>query len=240
MIKDCENNIIDISFGDNPISKVYSGDSLIWEKTEQDYIKDGLFLHLDGADCAGSTWVDKVSGKVLSLSGSVPSVSNGGVVFNGASVFYNTEIVPPLYTAATIEVVVNNRVNESTGKWIVGHHLNNGVCYTINTGLLESSFRLSTTNYQRRKGSKRGVIYTHSMTTSYNIANKVVAALGSNDYWGLGYCFSVGGKITNSSFGRDKMCKSTVYQIRIYNRKLTQEEILYNQSIDIKKYNISV
>lgn len=240
MIKFIENDTTKAYVGSTEVSKVYLGNELVWEEGEPDYIQNGLFLHLDGADCTGSTWTDKVSGRILSLSGSVPSVSNGGVVFNGASVFYNTEIVPPLYNAATIEVVLNNRVSESTGKWIVGHNLNDGICYTINSGNLESSFRLGSTKYQRRKGSKRGVIYTHSITTSYNIANKVAAALGSNDNWGLGYCFSVGGKITNSSYARDKMCKSTVYQIRIYNRQLTQSEILYNQSIDIKKYNISV
>ena len=31
----------------------------------------------------------------------------------------------------------------------------------------------------------------------------------------------------------------TVYQIRIYNRKLTSDEILYNQALDMKKYNIT-
>lgn len=238
MIKDCENNIIDISFGDNPISKVYSGNSLVWEKTEQDYIQDGLFLHLDGADCAGSSWVDKVSGKVLSLSGSVPSVSNGGVVFNGASVYYNTTVTLPTFSAATIEVVAIHRVNDYTGRWIVGSNAGNQIWYTINTGAQQTSIRGA--SYTRRMSPAYNKLTTHSITTSYNIINKVSRGNGSNDSWGYGYCFSVGGKITNSSFGRDKACKSTVYQIRIYNRKLTQAEILYNQSIDIKKYNISV
>ena len=238
MIKDCENNIIDISFGDNHISKVYLGNSLVWEKTEQDYIQDGLFLHLDGADCAGSTWVDKVSGKVLSLSGSVPSVVNGGVVFNGASVYYNTTVTLPTFSAATIEVVAIHRVNDYTGRWIVGSNAGDQIWYTINTGGEQTSIRGA--SYTRRRSPRYNQLTTHSITTSYNIINKVSKGNGSNDSWGYGYCFSVGGKITNSSFGRDKACKSTVYQIRIYNRKLTQAEILYNQSIDIKKYNISV
>ena len=205
------------------------------------YITDGLVFHLDGTDCTGTQWQDRISGKILSLSGSAPSVSNGGVVFNGASVFYNTTIIPPAYNVGTIEVVLNNRVTESTGKWIVGHGTADGICFTINTAYHETSFRLSTSNYPRRLGlTENNKIYTHSITTTYNIVNKQSKNSASNDYWGLGYCFSVGGKITNNSFARDKMCKSTVYQIRIYNRKLTYNEIINNQTVDIEKYNISI
>lgn len=238
MIRIGETEIADITFGSTPVQQVYMGSTLVWQKGEPDYIKNGLFLHFDGADCAGSTWTDKVSGTVLSLSGSVPSVVNGGVVFNGASVYYNTSVTLPTFSAATIEVVAIHRVNDYTGRWIVGSNAGNQIWYTINTGGQQTSIRGA--SYTRRMSPGYNQLTTHSITTSYNIINKVSKGNGSSDSWGYGYCFSVGGKITNSSFGRDKACKSTVYQIRIYNRKLSQAEILYNQNIDIKKYNISI
>ncbi len=47
----------------------------------------------------------------------------------------------------------------------------------------------------------------------------------------------IGGRVDGSNI---VTFKGDIHAIRVYNRLLTEDEILYNQTIDIKKYNIPI
>lgn len=56
----------------------------------------------------------------------------------------------------------------------------------------------------------------------------------SQDTWFL----RTGGTFVGSRSINNAFFKGTIYQIRIYNRALTQQEIINNQTIDMQRYNI--
>ena len=47
----------------------------------------------------------------------------------------------------------------------------------------------------------------------------------------------IGGRVDGSN---RVTFKGDIHAIRVYNRLLTEDEILYNQNIDIQKYNIAI
>ena len=201
------------------------------------YIQDGLFFHLDGADCNGSTWADKISGKVLTKTGSDVTVADGGVTFAGASAFYSTEITVPSQATGTIELVY---ITNSTGGYqymLVYSSDSSGICYSYNCNSKTVWIKPSTS--PGRGGFITGSVFVQSLTSGINYVNgtKITTTSGNVNRTG-GYCFSVGACITNSSLARDRSSSGTLYQLRIYNRQLTEAEIIHNQQVDMAKYNI--
>jgi hypothetical protein len=47
----------------------------------------------------------------------------------------------------------------------------------------------------------------------------------------------IGGRVDGSSI---VTFKGDIHAVRVYNRLLTEDEILHNQNIDIQKYNIPI
>lgn len=207
-------------------------------ETQEPYIEDGLVFWLDCRDATTSSWVDKIGNKSFSLY-SVTKDSLGGIVFAGAAGSYGKSTSNIYYdkSACTIEVVVNS-VSNAAG----------GVFCNTQGGL---SFYYTSTNIVRNGASKSSngskwtttIAGTHVVSLANTIAYQDGALItygGSESFGGNDSGTYLGRRDlnTNNNSVRDPF-KGTIYQVRIYNRLLTAEEIAYNHGLDMAKYNIT-
>lgn len=214
------------------------------------YIADGLIFHLDGADATNSTWVDKIGNKSFALTDCTAN-ADGSVTFNGTtSVGLCTEH-PIIGNNWTIEVVYNNTLgsgNQFIFSWEDFRETNYGISYAF----WNSQTKIINALYYQSSGSDKNFacaevdftpgIKVHSITSGSlrNIQNGVTKG------WGQVIGFRHEGNTSKMQIGArffiqqgDSFFAGKIYQIRIYNRALTADEISWNQAIDMDKYNIS-
>lgn len=197
------------------------------------YISDGLVFHLDGEDYddVNKTWTDRIQNIVFPMTNSAISDDElGGVYFNGNTYGGLSDIpLVPLNSTHTIEVVYDSK--GTTG----------GSIFSINNGNRINYVRSNKTVW-RKTGSEVTLVpenlgkATHALTSSLSIFNgKSLGYTTGTTYYNNGTSTQV--YIGASNRNAMRMI-GNVYQIRIYNRKLTGEEILYNQEQDRKRYGI--
>lgn len=223
------------------------------------YISDGLIFELDGLDKRSTSsycWVDKVGGKAFTNAGGVEELSNG-FSFKGTSTSYLTgnfsALTSTSYNNCTIEVVLKSSLESgawapvvifgdwsstSTSQYIgVVANYNSSVNYNHSLSFLARSKNGSTNCYK---------IPTNVLMTTSLKSNQPIMA--NQEYYSETSTTSmttasnktnarVGGRVDGSSI---VTFKGDIHAIRVYNRLLTEDEILYNQNIDIQKYNIPI
>lgn len=232
-------NIGELYVNSTKIAEAYVGSQLVYEPgggLPDGYVQDSLVFWLDGADCLADTWVDKVSGNTLTRHGASVSISDGGVTFTSNAAFCSTDITLPTYNTSTIELVAILG-GGSTQNMLLYSSDTNSICYSYNAGSTKCWIRPAA--ILGRTTITPNTIGTQSVSTSFNYINKVLDTVtGTNVQRGAGYCTSVGAWVSNSSYSLQRGFRGTIYQIRIYNRQLSEAEIFHNQDLDISKYNI--
>ena len=229
---------------------------LLEKKSEetQKYIQDGLIFELDGTDKQATSqyvWVDKVGGKGFRNDGGVIEISNG-FTFNGTRTSIlscDTTLHMQYPTTSTIELVIYPRmVNQwspifSPEHWyndnqyaIVAYHAQNNKPYpaikysTMSTNYNNQSYKISNNKlFTCSLFNNRPIYENKQLITTYNMSD--VGTASNKDY------MYVGGRKDGSTI---TTFKGDIHAIRVYDRILTEEEIFYNQSIDIIKYNIEI
>lgn len=203
-----------------------------------DYEQNGLVLWLDGI-LKGSTanaWTDLVAGHVFEPVGNVAfNTDNVQFGYDGNSYLVNTSntyVANPSAAAGTIEVVA-----EKLGALYVvfiPSNTNPGICFIERAarGILwrygggetvkqytptvsKGSYSISI-NYKKENGT--------DMTMSESTATYVSST-------GIAACV---GRSNNSYFN------GKVYSVRVYNRHLTEDEIMHNLSIDNARFNLGL
>lgn len=213
---------------------------MMMQAPKEDYIKNGLIFQLDGYDAANSSWVDRIGSREFTLTDCTVD-SNHGVVFNGTSSQAVNYSQP--FAGATIEAAI--KLNSSPlNKWhpIFGQLSKRGEENIIL--YLTNDYRLAT----RATDS--------SATQRYYAYQQIMALSAYQD----GSDARVNGDATTASssnlapynyadglilIGRRTLTGSTrlngvIYAIRIYDRKLTVDEMLHNQRLDNKRFNLGL
>lgn len=199
----------------------------------QPYISDGLVFHLDGSDFDSQNmkWTDKIGNIVFNMYN--VSLYNGkGVKFNGNTNSYgrSSTIVNYSYTTSTIEIVqyryaqsgfVFDPANASAIRYIQG-----GSYVNFTYGAASKRSGISTQSLNK--------ISTHSINMDRDVFNGTSYNFVSNDTWSASSSNTYLGIRNGASYPLNGI----IYQIRIYNRKLSLQEILYNQEQDKKRYGI--
>lgn len=205
---------------------------LMMGKTHSDdnYIQNGLVLWLDGADAnfEHDLWIDKVAGKSFTMYNT--SANNGGVVFNGSTSYCTGPYISADGIGGTIEVVALTAGN--------GYYFVYTQPQSSNINMIMYNGRIGTATSRTINMWTCNPTGLHVISASNNFLykDKVQASkYGTDSFGGRSYTGSyIGQRSGGSSF-----YNGTLYQIRIYNRYLTEEEVLFNQSIDMGKYNIT-
>jgi hypothetical protein len=201
-----------------------------YDYPEDNYITDNLVFHLDGIDCNSSTWVDKINGVTFNMY----NITKDGqrVYFNGSSSYGSTSsVINYNYSSSTIEVVLYKTVRAGF------------VFDPVNANAIKYIQGGSYVNFTYGASGKRSAIqdqglnkiFVHSINMDREIFNGTTYSFTSGDSWGgQGSGTFIGKRGNNSNY-----FKGYIYQIRIYNRKLSLKEIMHNQLIDKKRYNIT-
>ena len=219
--------------GNTEILKIFKGINLEWEKvipipSADAYVQDGLVFQLDGIDKGNveGAWVDRKAGRQFTLNNCI--VNSDNIEFNGtdSKAVYNQLL--DFGKTTTVEVVF-------TREKVFGTIISSG-------DKIELMALRETSGYKYRYFSGNQVtgipfpdptaIHTLSIPTSGRpVLDQIAQAKTFKDFYAEpGTTTYVGGGPSYS--------KGKIYSIRIYNRNLTQAEMLKNQMIDIERFNI--
>lgn len=201
------------------------------------YIQNGLIFHIDGADAdfVNMVWRSKKGDITFTLGESHSPVANGGVQFSGTEAAGNKALTR--VEAGTIEVVIE--IPSGQGNSHV-FYPRGGTSLRIGYGVYNEAngVMFGYGGYKRPNAKVPfGRIFTHSaVIASGNDTGRVTSyvngARGANtsysNYW---Y-----GQSGNTGLGQS--FRGKIFQIRVYNRLLTQAEVLSNQEVDMHKYGI--
>ena len=215
---------------------------------EDDYISDGLVLNLDGSDRGGTSghWVDKVEGYDFTLGSGATEQSNG-VQFDAANEWGTCNDATllsslPSYTEGTIEVVftslsgfsstLRTLVKPSEAGKIGAAIAAQGTkfCYgvdsssselarTLVSAVSDPSLHIISANAARLVQNQ--TVSTAAVTTANVLPNRLSALL-------------VGGATVLGS--NDTFAMAVIHSVRIYDRQLSESEMLHNQALDLAKY----
>lgn len=189
------------------------------------YVKDGLIFWLDGINKGNddTAWTDLVGGIKFPYNNNV-IINNNNIRFVGKILYSDIPRMFP-WVFSTIEVV----------------------CDFINTGVVFMpcaadnicfGFYRNTIVHRSRERSPIYPTYTNdkyfSISSIRGYINGIEIISQSSDSWNFNNNtrLQLGGRDTGTLY------YGSVYSIRIYNKLLTQDEILYNYNIDKERFNL--
>ena len=230
MIKIGNTGIVGVYKGSTPITSIYKWLDLVY-KTESPipdadaYVQDGLVFQLDGIDKGNveGAWVDRKAGKQFTLKNCI--VNSDNIEFNGtdSQAVYNQLL--DFGTDTTLEVVF---IKEKKGGDIILSGSNVQLITLYYTSGLKTRF-FSGNQVVGMPLPDPTTIHTLSVPTSGRPILDQIAQPKTYKYY---YSTS-----DTKTYVGDYL-KGKIYSIRIYNRNLTQAEMIKNQMIDIQRFNI--
>lgn len=201
---------------------------------DTDPIKDGLVFWIDGNSIDNKDEIVDLIGHVKFTPYNDDTEIGQGYVLG--RVVADTNVLYPVKTS-TIEIVVRNRQNLTQNvSWFLGNNIFSskidGICIGISmsNGLLISqkdynSFQLDAVKMQG----------CHTISVS---EKQIVHNIDYYSNHNTGRSYFVDGKF--NSFLGDINKLSEVLCVRIYNRQLSKEEMIFNQMQDVKRYKLQL
>lgn len=197
-----------------------------------DYVQSGLVLHMDGkTGKAGTTWTSVVGNVTF---------TNHGATFNADHVYFdgvndylnNTNFSPPTSGTGTIEVVIDS---ESFGQELDVVFMGN-TDGSLSFGINASKLILwSCTSAKRPRVTATLAKASFSMSGLFKTQNGDTMAVNGSDYLGSRNGTNwIGRRNTGNYF------KGKIYSIRIYNKQLTEDEVMQNLSVDNLRFNLGL
>lgn len=206
--------------------------------TDKSYIQDGLIFQLDGINKGSNVnaWTDLVGG-IPFVYNQAATIKQNSVSLDGTNYLRpSTErTISTSYLTSTIEVCANQGSNYG-GVFISG--TNNSICFIRKSNGLTTG--LSTNNSRKRltaSGAIPNTVYTASVNVNtFYIVNGISKSLSTTNEWvkSTAKYASIGGN------GVGFMGAMEIYAVRVYNRILTTDEVLYNQNIDNERFNLGL
>lgn len=215
---------------------------------EDDYISDGLVLNLDGSDRGGTSghWVDKVEGYDFTLGSGATEQSNG-VQFDAANEWGTCNDATllsllPSYTEGTIEIVftslsgfsntLRTLVKPSEAGKIGAAIATQGTkfCYGVDS----SSSELARTLVSAVSDPSLHIISANAARLVQNQTVSTAAVTTANVLPNRLSALAVGGAAVAGS--SDTWAMAVIHSVRIYDRQLSESEMLHNQALDLAKY----
>lgn len=198
---------------------------MVGEEEELSYITDGLVFHLDGID-KGETqgaWTDLISGTVFE--GTAESQSN--CFFFNNTYLSNSSFSLGANSNYTVEICYKETVKQ------------NGVLFCSGNSATGNIFMAPYFSMYLQRGKIYyidrviGTKYSLSMNNErclQNLVAKTYNKVGSN------YMNSMTNIGCRYHRGYNVFFMGYIYSIRVYNRNLTEAEILNNQKVDNKRF----
>lgn len=214
--------------------------AMMQDKIYCPYITDGLIFWLDGIYKGNdpTRWKDLIGHKVFTLTGC--TFQDRGVYFGGVGSGIYAGAVSEDYLTDTIEAAVTGLGNQQT---ILCSPYNSqtmtrpGISLITGQKTPATGFVIAGSNNSHKTidGDARW------KTLSVN-EDRVVRNLSNGTFTGTNWW--VPPSETSTTIGRrnedNYMFKGTMHCLRIYNRKLTEEEMKFNQQVDNERFNLGL
>ena len=199
-----------------------------------DYVQNGLVLHMDGKSGKnGSASWKSVVGNI--------TFTNDGATFNDDYIYFdgvddylsNTSYTPPVSGTGTIEVVIDNETFGETLSLVFMAKNRAGIGFGITAAKL---ILYSCGSTVRPRAVATFAKASFSISNAGKYQNGQTLSTNGSDYWAERdqYTNFIGKRKTGSFF------KGKIYSIRIYNRQLTQAEVLQNLAVDNIRFNLGL
>ena len=194
------------------------------------YEQDGLVFQMDRAyECTAAKWTDFIGG--VEFAGTNVQIVNDVPYFSGSSAKYQntTDTLAYNYGAVTIEIIYkansDNSGNNRKFFGVKGGSVSYGAL-SNNRGIICSDGGCQQFPYTTNGQFTRASVYSDS----YAYFNEVFKTASGGNSWGDENKNFIGNGGSWDGYA------GLIYGIRIYNRKLTEAEILANQEIDLKRW----
>lgn len=214
-----------------------------------DYIQNGLVFHLDGIikGTNEGKWTDLVGGVQWTNHGAT-SLENGWSFADGAYMLDNSTMGNYNYASCTVEMCIDSNTSNSTYFIFVGAGAGIVGCF-VQSYQNKSWFTIKPTsdgNYQGALSVKPLISGTGKFTIS------ITGQRGGYGYWNgvkksadtVAYSAAstaiIGKNVPRTTSGSEFPFTGTIHSIRIYNRILTNEEMLRNQIVDNDRFNLGL
>lgn len=204
---------------------------------EYGYIAAGKVFHIDGINKGNDStkWTELINEYTFPYNAHT-TLSSTGVVFDGKSGSYIiSDQSLPLNTFKADECTIECVFEITSGRCFFSSGSNTNIIFSINNNLFVF-YAGSTSNNAWTPTSLTGK-NTVSLSDSYGYQNgtALVATTTASLNQGSGK-MSLGGRSYGSAFP----ITGTLHCIRIYNRKLTVEEIINNQQVDNTRFSLGL
>ena len=220
--------------GNTEISKMYLGEELVFVSDtpawEIPYITDGLIFMVDGIEKGknSGTWTDLVGG-IRFTNNNVTSTEYGWHFDGSTSSFYSSTVLTGSENN-TVEVCFKPETTSAYCLFACNNQTTNNMLFYRNGNNIVF---LQRKNYYTLS-IPSNTPYSISLNLNNGLFNgNSVSKASSTDYWNNSN-FWIGRRAGGTYF------KGEIYSIRLYNRKLSQEEQLFNFNIDNERFNLTL
>ena len=239
------NGITEVTYAVTESKDILDARKRIYSYNIGDYIKDGLVLWMDGIDKGNvqGAWVDKINGHIFNPENS-PIMSNNYVLFNGNDQGFKCNTFDGFgCDNGTIEICME--IDNSKGSGIAFMSKEGGLSFGIvnSYSIIWSSGVSGHNEYYKPMinlptPASSNKIY--SICYDRSVVDGALKPFSSGeDYWsGIDNTYSyIGHRNRQDSM---QYFKGKIYSIRIYNRKLSEAEMLHNQRIDNRRFKLGI
>ena len=209
------------------------------------YITDGLIFFVDGKNRG------RAAGKVTDLIGgmefnikNVTFDSDGGMVFNG-SAYLDTAAGYTLPANGDFTVEICFRPQSTAAQYLFGTGDNDRqdrpMVVMLSTRMLTASSRSTSGGIAYSFAPVVNQAYIVSSNHSGGLINGQAATSTTPDYYtpGVTNRTTIGARHNAASTYRTYFT-GTIYSVRVYSRRLTTAEMLFNQEIDNDRFNLGL
>ena len=235
MIKLGTSDLSKAYIGSTEVSKMYLGSELVYENNPFiiPYITDGLVFYLDGINKGGNSnkWTDLIGGRYFTYNSTYCTVKEKSVYMNGKGGLIGSSPMD-FSSAGTVECCFNR---PSAGGCVVFMPKGTSYLAFLVTGAgyaykpssnpanqyPVTRVPILTCSLHGSFGMLNGTKLTTRNTNYYNTNNTTYATLGSRG--------SNGYPMTGD-----------IHSLRIYNRQLTEAEMLFNQKVDNERFELGL
>ena len=219
---------------------------VIYNKLNNKYIEDGLVFLFDGTipECKENILTDFISKKSITTPGTIDYVTNdNNLQINSVSNYCRITFDNNYESNNNYTVEVCFKKNNSNDNMFIFSIGGNG---SIKTPMFVKSYNylgfIQHYNQYDYNIDKPGT-YTISLNKDNGYINKNhIIISNTSDYWATfdNNSMTLFRAHVGSMYATSANFTGNLYSIRIYDRVLTQEEQLYNQNMDIKKFKLDI
>lgn len=208
------------------------------------YITNGLVFYLDGIEKGrdDSGWKELIQGKIFTYNSNNSTDSNS-VIFltRGQTAMVRTDYDTISSDVGTVEVCCSNISTSATSAIVSQYGINpvNSIGFWLKTNGIIYMFRNDSNNNKRYNFSDISSTFTASANINLSLFNGVKHTAKTSDTTtgNYGKKITIGGRTDGN---KTYNMAGNIHAVRIYNRLLTEEEMLSNQRVDNQRFNLGL